>query len=71
MSTFLATTATVHPNVWVIAAFVWLAFAGLTAYLAPSHRSEDKAHKAAEAAMYVMLGLSLPVIIFGISLHTS
>ena len=71
MSTFLATTATVHPNVWVIAAFVWLAFAGLTAYLAPEDGSKDKAHKAAEVAMYLMLSIALPIIVFGISLHTS
>ena len=69
MNTFLATTASVHPLVWVLAILLWLVFAMWTAYLAPSHRSEDKAHKAAEAAIYVMLGLSLPVIILGISYH--
>ena len=70
MSTFLATTASVEPMVWVIATFVWLAFAGLTGYLAPEDGSKDKAHKLAEAAMYIMLSITLPIIVFGVSLHT-
>ena len=69
MNTFLATTASVHPLVWVHAIFLWLLFAALTGYLAPEDGSKDKAHKAAEVAMYLMLSVSLPVIILGISYH--